>query len=402
MGGRTHAAAAAETLTLSARSDEIGRITLVVSDPGGAAVDVGERVGHATGRLRRIYLAGGAGELRRAARWRCDDRVRTFTATSIHADATVHTATASLTTPSCAHRLHMIVVPAQVRPGQATVVRVADSWHLGGLSARICARTRAALASCRTVRPPPRGNTLSRVRLGHAAPWTITLHTSEGQTVSRKVRTQAAARFRLLVTGDSMILNTPESVRYVLGARAFVRGDPHPATGISKPVLDWVAHAREFARSVRPDVTFVMVGANDGFPMTPAGGGTLTCCDEAWIGEYARRVAAMMTAYLRGGRGLVYWGLLPAPRSAALARVFDAVNAATVRAAARVGDGVTTIDRIAKIVAPGGVFHESIVYKGSRLVVREPDGIHLAPDGIHIARSTILRQLRSDGLLGRT
>jgi hypothetical protein len=179
-----------------------------------------------------------------------------------------------------------------------------------------------------------------------------------------------------------------------------VRGDPNPATAISKPIgLDWVAHARAIARSARPDVTVVFLGGGEGFDLRPPAGSAIACCGPAWSAEYARRVAEMMASFQRAGRGLVYWVLLPAARSPAMATAFRAVNVGIREAAAGFDDGARAIQRLATVLAPRDVFERSIVYNGKRRVVREPDGFHLAPAGVHIAMGTILEQLRADGLL---
>jgi hypothetical protein len=345
-------------------------------------------------------LAAGAGELARAARWSCTRRSRTFTATSAHADGSVQTATATITTPSCARRLETIVVPAQVRPGQSATVRVSDSWHLGAISARVCARSPGAPSSCRTLRPGARGVAVAHVRLARAGRWTITVRSAGGQASSATVEARPDARLRLLVTGDSLVYGIFEDLRSVLGARALVRGDPNPATGISKPIgLDWVAHARAIAAAARPDVTVVFLGGSEGFALKPSRGAAIACCGPDWSAEYARRVTRIMTSLRRNGRGLVYWVLLPAARSPAMATAFRAVNVAIRQAAAGFDDGARALDRLANVIAPGDVFEQSIRYKGRLRVVREPDGFHLAPAGVHIAMGTILQQLRADGLL---
>jgi len=65
------------------------------------------------------------------------------------------------------------------------------------------------------------------------------------------------------------------------GAR--VVSDAHISTGISKPeMLDWIAHARSSARTVKPDVTVMFIGANDGFPMAGRSGRSVPCCGRAW------------------------------------------------------------------------------------------------------------------------
>ena len=72
-----------------------------------------------------------------------------------------------------------------------------------------------------------------------------------------------------------MIFGLFETLAADLGERATVLGDAHPGRGITTPggFLDWPAHARRSARTGRPDVTVVLVGAADaGYPLATGGG----------------------------------------------------------------------------------------------------------------------------------
>jgi hypothetical protein len=325
--------------------------------------------------------------------------VRRFTVRTDGTPAARPPAAATITTPTCSHRLRLIVTPARVRPGHATNVRVSDTWGLGGLSARVCATSRSSSTRCTQVRLGD-GSSVRRLRprLARTGRWTITLRSDVGRPDARRVVVDRAARPRILVTGDSMVYGIFETLARDLGPGRVVRGDPHPATGISKPALfDWLAHAR---RSATADATVVFLGAADGgFALRAADGRSIPCCGRAWVGEYAARAGDVMASYLHAGRGLVYWTLLPAPRSAARAEVFDAINAAARLAARRAGDGVRLIGDIADVLAPGDRYAKTIVFKGRRRLVRTPDGVHLATPGIHIASAIFIRALRRDGLL---
>ena len=108
------------------------------------------------------------------------------------------------------------------------------------------------------MRPAARGATVVRLRLARRGAGRSRCGNAYGLTPARTVEARAGARLRLLVTGDSLVYGIFEDLRSVLGARALVRGDPNPATGISKPIgLDWVAHAKAIGASARPDVTVV-------------------------------------------------------------------------------------------------------------------------------------------------
>jgi lysophospholipase L1-like esterase len=391
------ASKADETLRLTVAGDEVGWLSLAVHGPRDGRVDVREPGG---GARTRLTLRSGAAELRHAARWRCDRRARRFVATGPGGQ----TATATVVTPSCAGRLRMIVVPASVRPGEAVNVGVSDTWRVGGVSARLCAWPGAHATSCRRVRLASGARTW-RVHLRLRSPGrrTIRLRSEFGQRLAAPVEVRSDARLRILVSGDSMTLGLFQTLAGDLGDRAAVLGDPHPGRGITTPggFLDWAAHARRVARTDRPDVTIVVLGAADGgYPLTAPSGDAVACCDPPWVDEYARIASAMMTSWLRDGRGLVYWVALPAPRSPLKAKVLRAENDAVRQAGGAHDDGVRVIERVARVLSPGYRFYESIDYRGQRLVVRDPDGVHLAPAGVRIATDIVKDALREDGLVG--
>jgi hypothetical protein len=137
----------------------------------------------------------------------------------------------------------------------------------------------------------------------------------------------------------------------------------------------------------------MFIGANDGFPMAGA-----DCCGQAWIGEYARRARRMMRSYARGGRGRVYWLLLPAPRGGFFRETFPAVNAALRRAAHGLEDDVELID-LPRVFTPRGRYRDTMKIGGKLVRVRQGDGVHLNTTGASLAASMVIRALRRDRML---
>ena len=206
---------------------------------------------------------------------------------------------------------------------------------------------------------------------------------------------QAEARrgFTVLATGDSMIQIIDGFMKERLRSRGVrVKSDARISTGISKPfMLDWVRHARRQARRIRPDVTVVFIGANDGFPI-----GRAQCCGRAWVAGYARRARLMMSAYGRRGAGRVYWCLLPAPRRGEFRRIYPAVNAALRKAqASRRADA--RLIRFDEVFTPGFRFRPVIRWHGRRVRARQKDGVHLSRSGASIAASILIRTLATEG-----
>jgi hypothetical protein len=173
-----------------------------------------------------------------------------------------------------------------------------------------------------------------------------------------------------------------------------VRSDAHISSGLSKPSgLDWQAQARRQADRIHPDVTVVFLGANDGFPM-----GDADCCGPPWVAEYARRARRMMIAWGRGGRGRVYWLLLPAPRGGFFRETFPAVNAALRRAAAGPRRFARVID-LDRVFTPGGRYRDSMRIGRRDVRVRQRDGVHLSAAGAALAARIVVRTLRAERIL---
>lgn len=93
----------------------------------------------------------------------------------------------------------------------------------------------------------------------------------------------------------------------------------------------------------------------------------------------------MMRSYLRGGRGRVYWMLLPPPRKPAFARVFRAVNRGYEEAAKAYPNTVRLVD-------PRRTFPDPS--RG-----RQEDGVHLSVGSDRTLARLLERLMRQDGLL---
>lgn len=204
----------------------------------------------------------------------------------------------------------------------------------------------------------------------------------------------------LLVTGDSMSQPMDgELARALTPIGVRTKRDPKFGTGISKTdLLDWGAYSGVQARRDEPDATVVLLGANEGFPMTTKTG-TVECCDLDWAAEYATRVRAMMATYTRGGAGRVYWLLIPNSNDAARNRIIKVVNTTIKLAAAPYGEQVRVVD-IASVFTPGGRFRSAMDVDGRPQVVRDPDGAHLNDVGGRVAADTVREVLAKDFDLG--
>jgi lysophospholipase L1-like esterase len=398
------AAAQQPPLTLEARADELGYVGLRVTGPQGASVTLYETVGGVPAeQLGEVALAAGPqADLPRAARWRCSPRQRTFHAETRNAAGQVLTADAAITTPRCAKRFTLHVRPSRPRAGRPLTILLVDHWKVGGASARACAHGPAGRERCRTIAlADDRARAAWRFRPGLPGRWRIEVRTPGAPTRRDTAQVRpASGRLRLLATGDSMIQIIDGFLARGLQAEAVeVQSDARISTGISKPfMLNWPIHARSQARRLRPNVTVVFLGANDGFPLPTRSGRRVACCGRSWVRAYARRASAMMSSYARHGAGTVYWATLPAPRSASFRRVFRAVNAA-LRDAARRHPGEVHLVALARRFTPGYKFRQSIRWNGRYVSVRQGDGVHLNVSGASIAAKLIVRAMRRDGVI---
>jgi hypothetical protein len=383
-------AAADHTVSLRADARETGYIRLHLHARAGVEVVVQGEGGAA----RRLTPERANIRLDRFARWSCRSRSRTFVATQAGADGAPVSATAEVRTPSCARRL-ALAAPRTVRAGSRQQVELRDRWRIGGIRARLCVRPPGEQRSCRRVRlPRDSGSQPVRVDALRPGGYRITARTPY-QRLRRALRAAPrGGRLNVLATGDSMIQIIDSYLQQRIGGRTRVRSDAHISTGISKPsLLDWPAHARRRASGMRPDVTVMFLGANDGFPM-----GGAACCGRAWRLEYAQRARGMMRTYAREGRARVYWLLLPAPRGGNFRKVYFAVNAALRRAARGLEDDVRIVDLV-EVFTPGWRYRDSMPVGGRTVRVRQSDGVHLNTTGASLAATLVIRALRRDRIL---
>jgi hypothetical protein len=202
---------------------------------------------------------------------------------------------------------------------------------------------------------------------------------------------------RLLVTGDSMSQGLDvDLARALAPAGVQVTRDPHPGTGISKPILvDWGRLSTHQVATLHPDAVVVFIGANEGFSMADGHGHQVACCGARWAAIYANRVRQMMSTYRQDGRAMVYWLTLPAPREAARAEIARTVNAAIEVASEPWRADVRVLDMV-PIFTPGFVYRDSMPVGGQPTLVRQSDGIHLNDAGAAVAAKVVLGALAQD------
>jgi lysophospholipase L1-like esterase len=400
---RAHPAAApgAPPITLHASDKQTGYIAATIDGPPGVGVQLGEVIGGQTTALGAPVLipASGQATVRQAATWLCTRRSRSLVAMTVPPAAPA-TAQTTIMTPSCANRL-LATISRHARVGGSITVRLKDRWRLGGLTITICLAPPGAGTSCRH-RSLSTGEAERVVKLATPRPggWNLRLATRYGQRIRRTVwATHPGGRIRLLLDGDSEMQILDTFIGQDLGSHGVgTTSEARISTGLTTPLFNWQAEARRQARAVRPDVSVVFIGANDGFGTRGPGGATESCCGPAWSKGYANLVAEMMRTLLRRTAGRVYWFLLPTPRPANFQSLFDGVNRGIKEAAARFPGRVGLIDANA-FFTPGNRYRDFMTYHGSGFTIHEADGIHLSTASDRVAASLLLSRLKKDRVI---
>jgi hypothetical protein len=282
------------------------------------------------------------------------------------------------------------------RPGTATARAAVAASVLGAL---LCAGAATALAADRgSAAKPPRA-----IAVAHAGPVSPA---SSPAAICGRIRAASGPlrlraghkRLTMLVTGDSLIYPIDEQLTVGRARGMRVVTDRRDGTGLTTSTVNWDRLSKQQAARVRPDVTVITLGGRDGgIPLQGLAHKLIPCCGTPWLELYADRVRPLIRAYLRGGRGRVYWLLLPAPREALRAPLFEAVNDTLRLLAPEFGASLRLIPNDV-VISPGG-FQDTITYDGMQIHPRTPDGIHLTHEGACVERSLVIEGLRADGLL---
>jgi lysophospholipase L1-like esterase len=286
--------------------------------------------------------------------------------------------------------------------GGALTIALRDRWGIGGLPITICVSAPGGGRACGRWRwrtgEPSRVIHIATPRPGG---WRVTVKTRD-QTETRASVWAAhpGGRIRLLAAGDSEMQILDDFLGQDLQVHGVdVTSDARISTGLTNPFFfDWQGHAVQEAGSLRPDVTVIFMGANDGFAVRGAHGELIPCCGPSWSGGYATLVARMMATYLRGSSGRVYWFTLPTPSPDNFQSVFDGVNGGIRLAAKRFPGRVGLIDANA-FFTPGTRYRDFMTYQGRGFVIHESDGVHLSVASDAVAATLVVQRLLADHVI---
>lgn len=385
-------------------NSERGHISLLMYAPPGAKVTFFERgdaglepvgeqtVDPAPSPLPSAYLP-------EVTAWRCDRLVRRFVSVAVAPDGTRTSAIADTRTPDCSGRIE-VVVPAHVDRGELLRVAVSDRFQLG-TAATACAIPDGGKKVCKDLQLPA-GDQAAAVHFRTAGDAVTKVRVrSDGRVVERVLTVGDAKRPKgttglpsLIVTGDSLVQGIDAFLADRLQTAFDVTSDTRPGTGLVKQTAtNWPALAEQQVKELRPAVTVLSLGINDGQPI-----GGVACCSDAWKAGYATKARKLMRTYSRGNAGRVLWLIAPTPKDPRFAEIANAV-ADGIRAAAEGQERVAIVD-LAAAFTPGRRYRDDMTIAGKRVRVRAPDGIHLSVAGAKYAADlvvTALAQFRATG-----
>lgn len=205
---------------------------------------------------------------------------------------------------------------------------------------------------------------------------------------------------RLWIAGDSLVIVPGLSILRAAGRAIRPLGsgpDGHVATGLERPdVFNWFTHLATELRVLKPNAVVFDVGGNDdhGY-MTglPKGVSIAGFGSPSWAAEYRRRVGGIMDTTARAHAFLVWIGL-PITSDAAQTERFDTINAIVEQEAAKRPGAVAFVDTYATFASDSGGFTQYLTTaSGGTVLVRAPDGVHLAPAGGDIVARLVLHRL---------
>lgn len=242
---------------------------------------------------------------------------------------------------------------------------------------------------------PPSTSTTSSPAPGSSVPTTTTT-----QAPSRRVPT-AADPLRLLVAGDSMTEAPGPALVDAAEATGLVdaRHELRYSSGLTRPdYFDWPARLDQLVAEHRAEAIVVTFGANDAQGIaTPSGSASFGT--EAWIQEYRRRVADLMTRLTAEGR-TVYWIGQPIMRDSGFDERMRLITEVYRDEATR-HPGVRFIDIRALFSDASGSYSAYLDGADGRpALVRRDDGIHLTAAGADRLTPVVMAAMRLDWELG--
>jgi hypothetical protein len=382
-------------------SRHLGYVSATLTGAPQTAVTLSEndQAGHSTVTMATLP-ADGTLTVPQALTDLCTVRSRTLIATATTPSAR-QTASAALTTPACTTRLASAVATG-ARVGTSVSVRLRDRWGTGDLPVTICWQPPGGNTSCRPDRlATGEKQTAFQLPLPRIGGWLVTTYVPGGIHHQATIWASHPGPIRLLAAGDSEMQILDDDIGQDLAPYGVaVTSFAQPSTGLTNPfLLNWQNTARQLVKKIRPDISIVSMGANDGYPIG-TGSDQINCCGEAWTAGYGQLVTRMARTLLQGQSATAYWFVLATPKPANFQEVFDDVNGGIRDAAHTLAGRLGLIDANA-FFTPGNRYRNHMTVDGQGFTIHEPDGIHLGATADQFAAQLVVKQLLADRVLRR-
>ena len=249
---------------------------------------------------------------------------------------------------------------------------------LGGCGATTGASTTSAPSSTRA----SRGSTVATTPATSAGTTTTTTAVVAGDGLPPLAEPTAAQPLTILEIGDSLGQDLGFGLQDELGSDPFVKvvQDAVGDTGLSRPdYYDWPAHLAAELQQDDPQALIVFVGGNDGQSFN-VNGEAAQPFTPLWTSTYTARVATIMNEATSAG-ARVLWVGMPVMQNPVLAHTMQQLNA-IYQAQSALHKGVTYFPSWSVFTNAAGQYTQDIAGPdGEELVLRDPDGVHIAGAG---------------------
>ena len=210
--------------------------------------------------------------------------------------------------------------------------------------------------------------------------------------------------------GSTPVLMVGDSMMRILGAnmeKEFRLADIQPAvafsslgSGLVRPsVFNWFTKLDELLKENQPKTVFVALGTNDKQALETEDGVIINYGDPAWEPAYRICLARVMDQLLAADVDLVVWFLLPPMKDAAVQEHAELVNRIATELASEDSrkDKFFLYDMASIFSRRPNVYSQYMMSPtGEAIMVRDPDGIHLAVGGAKAVAKACVKNFYSD------
>jgi hypothetical protein len=204
-----------------------------------------------------------------------------------------------------------------------------------------------------------------------------------------------AAEAPVYPQGSTPVLMVGDSMMRILGAnmeKEFRQADIQPAvafsslgSGLVRPsVFNWFTRLDELLAENHPKTVFVAIGTNDKQALETEDGVIIKYGGPEWEAAYRQCIARFMDQLLAADVDLVVWFLLPPMKEASNQEHAQLVNRIATELAGEEPrkDKVFLYDMASCFTRKPGAYSQYMMDpSGAAIMVRDPDGIHLAVGG---------------------